>query len=148
MTNVIFFKSRSEFDAEQNLKDFVSHCRDQLTLYEDQGGFDVNTWRYDDGRKKHAMVFAKYTTVKNNYQDEPFDEPFMSFAKSYIRYSQSNKEVSSISNKMVMLRALYDALLAVHDVADVLKTDGLVQSKVTELLNKRYPGSDILFRVG
>jgi len=148
MTNVIFFKSRSEFDSEQNLKDFVSHCRDNLTLYENQGGFNVNTWRYDDGRKKHAMVFAKYTTVKNNYQDEPFDEPFMSFSKSYIRYSQSNKEVSSIGNKMILLRALHDALLAVHDVADVLQTDGLVQSKVTELLNKRYPGSDILFRVG
>jgi hypothetical protein len=148
MTNIIFFKSRSEFDAEQNIKDFVSHCRDNLTLYEDQGGFNVNIWRYDDGRKKHAMAFSKYTTVKNSYQGEPFDEPFMSFAKSYIRYSQSNKEVSSISNKIVLLRALHDALLAVHDIADVLKTDGLVQSKVTELLNKRYPGSDILFRVG
>jgi hypothetical protein len=148
MSEVTFFKLRNELNSQKNLDDFIDHCQNKLTLYEDQGGYSVDTWRYDSGRKKHAMVFSKYTENNNPYSFEPFSEPFMSFAKSYIRYRQTEQQVTSIGDKMVILRMLYDALIEIHDEANVLKTDGLVQSEITALLNARFPKSDKLFRYG
>ncbi len=148
MADIIFFKPRNKRNAEKNLNDFIDHCRNQLTLYEEQGGFAVNIWRYDDGKKAHAMNFTKHQVKQNNATTEPFEEPFQSFAKAYIRYQQSQKQVSSVGNKLILLRAVHDALMDVHGVVDIFKIDGLVQSKVRELLDQRYPGSDILFRVG
>lgn len=148
MAEIVFFKPRSELNAQQNLNDFIEHCRDKLTLYEDQGGFLVNTWHFDSGGRKYAMTFSKYKAKSNPYDFDPLDEPLLSFAKAYIRYTQSQKQVKSVSDKMVAIRALHDSLLHVHGDTDVLKTDGLVQAKIVELLNERYPGSAKLFRIG
>lgn len=148
MAEIIFFKPRAHLDAEQNLKGFIEHCRQNLTLYEDQGGFAVNLWHFVKGTSKHAMAFSKYTDESNPYSFTPMDEPFLSFAKAYVRYAQSQKQVSSVGNKLAALRAVHDALLELYGTADVLKTDGTVQSKVEDLLKERYPGSDVLFRFG
>jgi len=148
MTEIIFFQPRSELDAKQNLTDFVNHCRDNLTLYQDQGGFTVNEWHFVSGDRSFAMTFSKYSERNDPYHYEPMDEPFLSFAKAYIRYTQSENQVTSVANRMIALRLLHDALTDIHINADVLKTDGLVQEKVRELADLRYPGSDLLYRLG
>lgn len=38
MDNVIYFQPRHELTVKQNLEDFIAHCRENLTLYDDQGG--------------------------------------------------------------------------------------------------------------
>ncbi len=148
MADLIFFKPRSTLNAEQNLRDFIHHCQEKLTIYEDQGGFSSDRWHFDCGRKKHAMVFSRYTTDNNPYDFEPLAEPFMSFAKAYIRYRQSEKQVTSVGDKMVVLRTLHDALFNIYGEVSVIKTDGIVQSESMDLLNARYPKSDKLFRLG
>jgi hypothetical protein len=148
MGDVIFFSPRAEVSARQNLHNFIAYCRDELTLYEGQGGFSVNSWRYDHKGRPVAMVFAKYSENSNPYSFDPLEEPFLSFAKAYIRYEQSLNEVSSVGNKLMALRMVHDALLEVHGAADPLKIDGLVQIKVRELLDQRYPGAARLFQCG
>ncbi|MFS6537599.1 hypothetical protein V6D52_09795 [Idiomarina loihiensis] len=149
MSNVLFFQPKMELTAEQNLTDFINHCRDNLTLYEDQGGFSVNKWKYNCGRKEHAMVFSKYSKKgSSNYSFEPMDEPFLTFAKSYVRYRQSEKQVTSIGDKTAILRVLHDALLKIHGEANILLIDGTVQTEVYNLFNERYPKSAKLFRFG
>lgn len=148
MANVIYFTPRSERDGKRNLDDFVEYCRDRLTLYEDQGGFDVDTWVFDNGGRAIAMRFARYSPYNNPYAYEPLEEAFASFAKAYIRYQQSMQEVASVSDKLVALRTIHDALLEVHGEADPLKVDGLVQQRAAELLEQRYPGAAKLYHYG
>nr|WP_314899585.1 hypothetical protein [uncultured Deefgea sp.] len=148
MAEIIFFQARSALDAKQNLNNFIEHCRSELTLYEDQGGFGVDKWHYTSDGRAIAMTFSKYNEQNDPYNFEPMDEPFIFFAKAYIRYTQSEKQVKSVGNRMVVLRLLHDALIEIHGKADVLKTDGLVQQKVRDLADARYKGSAVLYRYG
>lgn len=147
MAEIVFFTPRSELDSKQNLDDFVSYCQNKLTLYEDQGGFATNLWHYNHKGKNSPMNFAKYKKAEKHQNYEPLDEPFLRFAKAYIRYLQSKKQVSSIADKLITLKALHDALIEVHGEADVLKVDGLIQLKVVDLLNARYV-YEIRYRAG
>ncbi|MFC1309474.1 MAG: hypothetical protein G8D80_04775 [gamma proteobacterium symbiont of Ctena orbiculata] len=94
------------------------------------------------------MQFGIYQGKVAQYDYEPYAEPFLSFAQSYVRYIQSNKESQAISNAMAGLQAIYDALVQIHLAPDPLKIDGLVQSRAADLLNERRPGSDTLYRIG
>ncbi len=148
MAEVIFFQPRTEFEAAKNLVDFLDHCRNKLTLYEEQGGFSVNKWVFKSAGRPYAMVFSKYSEKNDPYNFEPLDEPFMTFAKARVRYTQSHKQVKSIANQMIVLRLLNDALNTIHGQADILKTDGIVLTKMRELCDQRYPGSDLRYRLG
>ena len=88
MAEIIYFQSRSEIDAKQNLNDFICHCSDNLELYEEQGGFSANYWYFVVADRKYSMVFSKYNVKNDPYNFDPMDEPFLLFAKAWIRYSQ------------------------------------------------------------
>lgn len=148
MSKILFFQKQSELDGKQNLSDFIIHCRENLSLYEDQGGFSVNKWMFESDDRSHSMVFSKYSEKKDPYNFDPLDEPFLTFAKARIRYTQSERQVKSIGNHLIALRAVHDALKEIHGQADILKTDGLVLRKVRELIDIRYPSSDVPYRIG
>lgn len=148
MSNVIHFEPKDELTAKENLESFIVHCRDKLTLYDDQGGWQSNNWKHEQKGRSIAMTFSKYREVSNPANFDPLEEPFLSFAKSYIRYNQSIKAVSSVTNKMVALRIIHDALFEVHDDTDILKFDGLVLNKVNELTVLRISNDDRRNKVG
>lgn len=148
MSEIIFFQPRAELEAKRNLEDLINHCRDNLTLYEDQGGFKVDKWIFKSEGRSYAMAFSKYSENINSYRLDPLEEPFLTFAKARVRYTQSQNQVKSIANQMIVLRALHDGLIEVHDQADILKTDGIVMQRVRELLDARYPTSDLRYRLG
>ncbi len=148
MAEIVYFKPRPELDAQNNLKNFIVHCKTKLFLYEDQGGFLVNKWVFKSADRSYTMVFSKHSENSNSYHFEPFEEPFLSFAKARVRYTQSQQQVKSIGNQLIVLRLIYDALIAIHNDCDILNTDGLVLAKVRELCDSRYAGSDIRYRLG
>jgi len=148
VANIIYFKAKEELTAEKNLNEFIAHCRDKLRLYEDQGGWEVNTWYNVTKSRKIAIAFSKYREKSNCNDFEPLDEPFMSFAKSYIRYNQSIKSVSSIASKLVALRVLHDALIEIYSDANLLKIDGLVIDKTQQLVLERVVNKDRLNKIG
>lgn len=148
MADIIHFQPKHDITAKQNLNSFIEHCRDRLTLYDDQGGWQSNNWKHKQKSRSIAMTFSKYREKSNPANFEPLDEPFLSFAKAYIRYNQSIKAVSSIGTKMVALRMLHDALIEVHSVANVLKTDGLVIGELEVLTKQRVTNKDRRNKVG
>jgi hypothetical protein len=148
LAEIIYFQSRSELDARQNLAAFINHCRSNLTIYEDQGGFSVDKWQFKSGNRSFAMAFSKYNEKNDPYNFETLDEPFLTFAKARVRYTQSHRQVKSVGQNMIILRLLHDALIFVHGAADVLKADGLVIQKVRELADSRYPVSGLRYRLG
>ena len=148
MTNIIHFQSKDEQTAQQNLYSFIEHCRDNLTIYEDQGGWQVNSWKHLQKQRSISMTFSKYRAKSNSADFDPLDEPFLSFAKAYIRYDQSLKAVSSVTNKMVALRTLHDALVNIHGAANVLETDGLVIGELETLAKQRIQNEDRRNKIG
>lgn len=142
MNNIVIFIPRTGSSDKKNLEDFIYHCRNNLTLYEEQGGFAVNEWHYHAENRKYAMTFSKYKEYSDAYSYDPMEEPFLTFAKAYIRYRQSQKQNKNIADTMVALRTIHDALLEIHGTADVLYVDGLVQQRAFELINERFPKSD------
>lgn len=148
MAEIIFFEPKSNQSAKHNLEEFIHHCKINLNLYDEQGGWLSNTWKHKQKARSIAMTFSKYREVSNPANFEPLDEPFLSFSKAYIRYNQSIKAVSSVTNKMVALRMLHDALIAIHYSADLLNIDGLVISKLQELTQLRIENNDRRNKVG
>ena len=148
MAEVITFKSRADLTVEQNLNNFIAHCRDNLTLYNDQGGWGVNNWKHQQKSRSISMTFSKYREKSNPAHFDPLDEPFLSFAKAYIRYEQSLNPSSAISVTMAALRQFHDALVEVHNMADILNTDGLVIAKLEELTKARVSNKDRLNKIG
>lgn len=146
MAEIIHFNPKSQ-KAEKNLDDFVAHCKENLSLYEDQGGFGVNKWK-TTAKKQIAIQFNVYQGSVAQYDFSPFSEPFLSYAKSYVRYIQSIRESQAISTTMVSFQVIYEALTEIYKVPDPLKIDGLVQKRAVEILNERYPGADLLYRYG
>lgn len=138
MSNVVSFIPATAEDPEQNLFDFVAYCRDTLALYEDQGGFAVDQWIYTDRNgRKHAMRFAQYSEKTDPYNYTPFLEPYLSFAKSYVRFHQEQQQKTSIGNKTSVLAAIYDALRELSRPLDILHLDGVVVERSAELISER-----------
>lgn len=148
MADIIYFQPKAEITAKQNLEDFIVYCREKLTIYDDQGGWKSNNWKHKQKNRFIAMTFSKYRETSNPSNFDPLDEPFLFFAKAYIRYNQSLNAVSSVTNKMVALRMLNDALINVHSTAEVLKVDGLVVGELEVLTKQRVVNKDRRNKIG
>ena len=116
MADIIHFTSRAELDAEENLRDFVDVCRNQLTAYGAQLQFDENVWDITEAldlkAKNHAyrLVFSTWDTV-NDKEPSTMAEPFLSFAKAYLRYQHAIRPTKvGPSYRLAALRALESAL--------------------------------------
>ena len=146
MSNIIPFKPRHERDCARNLQEFIARARDELTLYEEQGGFTVKSWKhiYLNG-KSVSMAFTELGE-KERVEGPPMREPFSSFAKAYVREKQSLKAVNP-ANMMAVLKHVYVGLNQVHDVPDILKLDGPSLRVAVESIQTRI-GDSLRYRTG
>ncbi|CUK01025.1 hypothetical protein PH7735_02403 [Shimia thalassica] len=152
MSKVVVFIPQNDTDGARNLRDFVSFARDELTLFEDQGGFLVDKWEYKSGIHKTSVQFSQAKMQKRNLgqrENVPFEQPFMDFAKAYIRTHLTKRLTTAITKNINALRYVYAALVEIHGIPDILKLDGIVQGKAVELIeaNGRM-GPAALYRFG
>lgn len=139
MASVTVFVAPGSDNPDGALAEFISYARDVIKIYEDQGGFSVDQWTYMDVHgRKHAMRFSVWSKKNSPYSFIPFQEPFLSFAKAYVRYHQEQHEVTSIGNKTAMLAAVYDGLSHLGRSFNILALDGAVVVKAEELIRERY----------
>lgn len=138
MSNVVSLIPDTTDDPVRNLSNFIAECRDTIKIYEDQGGFGVNHWVFTDKHgRKHAMRFAKYSPISNPYNFTPFEEPYLSFAKAYVRFRQDQDEVTSVGNKTSVLAVVYDVLEQLGRDLNILAFDGAVIERASELIRER-----------
>ncbi|MGR3759258.1 hypothetical protein ACUXV3_03900 [Roseobacteraceae bacterium NS-SX3] len=152
MSNLVVFIPKNDTDGRRNLRDFIRFAREELTLFEDQGGFLVDKWRYSVGLTKVVVPFsqAKMGNRNKGQRDHtPFEQPFMDFAKAYIRTHLSKKLATTTLQNINALRYVYAALVSVHNEPNVLLVDGIVQTKVVELVEAHERMSpSVLYRFG
>lgn len=146
MSNILPFKPRHQRDCERNLKEFIARARDELTIYEEQGGFGAKSWKmvYPNG-KSMSMSFTQLG-AKARLEGASMAEPFASFAKAYVREQQSLTTVNP-SNMMSVLRHVYAGLQKVHGTVDILKLDGPSLRVAVESIEQRI-GDSLRYRVG
>ncbi|MDN8051295.1 MULTISPECIES: integrase [Burkholderia cepacia complex] len=145
MADIVAFVPQSHLDAQANMAGFIELCRTRLTSFGASLVFDADRWEVSEHIQRkgrhHALglVFSKQATSRKR-QSVMMDEPFRSFAKSYIRYQHGMRPTISLTNRMTALRALEAALLETG-TADAVRTNGHVLNRAAQLLAERLASS-------
>lgn len=135
--SILPFKSLYEVKCEQNLESFVRHARNELTIYEEDGGFESLRWyvkNKNGGRS--VMSFTQFESTRGKGDGDPFEQPYLDFARAYVREKQSFFENTPV-HMMRALKAVHFGLLEVHKKADILLLDPLVIRKAAEAVESR-----------
>lgn len=142
MSNIILFKPRRELTAEQNLADFVSLCRDELTIFGVDLEFDMMSWDISADVKLKGKtnavraVFSSWETASNK-KPTPLPEPFGAFAKAYFRYQHGFKPTKSIGSRLAAVRAL-GAALAERGISNVARVDTGTLNRAAQLIRAKF----------
>lgn len=120
MPNVINFTGKEHENPQKNLADFIHHAKNELTIYD----WSDDKWIITKGAKDIPMLFTKLGATAYNWV--LFDQPFMDFAKAYIRETQTFDEITSRNNDINALRYLFYALEKVTGTCDITRVSGEV----------------------
>lgn len=142
MSNVINFSGGKHENPLKNLTAFIYHAKTELTLY----NWDEDKWVVSKGAKDIPLVFAKHGATP--YEWTPFDQPFMDFAKAYIREVQSLNEVTSRGLDIVALRYIFDALIKVTGTCDVTRISGEVINEAANHIGARENNRTRQYQIG
>lgn len=141
MSEIVVFVPKAELDAQANLEGFIEFCRYRLTVFGKDLDFDANRWDVSETielkAKYHAvrMVFSNLeTSTKKNFV--PMQEPYLSFAKGYMRNQHAFRPTDNIPGRLVALRAL-EAALREAGTADPVRVDSHILNRATQMLKDR-----------
>lgn len=144
MADVVQFVPRAELDARGNLKEFIRLAREDLTAFGDGGAWDNDRWQQGEA----VVVFATKTAHLDSYSFAPLAEPYMQFAKAYIRYRFSHKPVKSMAMMLQAIRCLEGALLSSCGSADIALLNGAVMDVCAEKCREYYRSADVRHKTG
>jgi hypothetical protein len=153
MAETIIFTPRAELDAVENLHAFVNMCRTKLTVFGTDLPFDEISWDVTEtvqlkghGNKRVRIYFSTQGTVDDDVPTA-MAEPFLSFAKSYVRYMQGMRPTKVIAFRVAALRALEVALTAVGEAPNPVKVDGGVLNRAAQSIADRF-AEGTAYRIG
>jgi hypothetical protein len=114
-TNIIRFKPRAALEAERNLRRFIDLCRDELTVFGADLPFDENTWDVSDfvhvkGKAGQRRIVFSIVPPGRAGSGVAFEEPYLSFAKAYMRHEFAVRRKWFIEVGINALRVLYRAM--------------------------------------
>ena len=135
MNNTIFFQVHE--NPKSSLENFITFCKNKLTAF-GSDCWDNNQWRDTFNLHNIQVRFSTDRVKSTSYQYEPLSEPFIDFAKAYIRYVYSQQPIRQLSRHMESLRMVEMALYNVKGNCDILQLDNLVINEVEILVLKKY----------
>lgn len=153
MSEVILFRPKAELDAAGNLAGFVESCRNDLTVFGADLPFDENVWDVSSsislkghGNKRIRMVFSSFGTV-NATSPSPMTEPFLGFAKAFMRYMHGFRPTMGFGPRLAALRVLEAALAEQGDIPNPIKIDAHVLNRAAQLTSEHYTEA-VAYRIG
>lgn len=146
MTQIITFKPKHEVECEKNLIDFIERAKHDLSIYEDQGGFNSDNWKVISKNGRTLSMHFTGPKPQGKKTGELMLQPFKDFAKAYMRDLQTWKERNP-AQYMVVLKTIYETLIETNGKADILDFNGTSLRKTTESLEHRL-SKDALYRAG
>lgn len=153
MSEVILFRPKAELDVAGNLAGFVESCRNDLTVFGADLPFDENVWDVSSsislkghGNKRIRMVFSSFGTV-NATNPLPMTEPFLGFAKAFMRYMHGFRPTMGFGPRLAALRVLEAALAEQGDIPNPIKIDAHVLNRAAQLTSEHYTEA-AAYRIG
>jgi len=142
MSNVINFSGGVHENPQKNLADFIRHAQTEYTLYD----WSEDKWIVRKGAKDVSLIFARHGATA--YEWEPFDQPFMDFAKAYIREVQTFNEVTSRNLDVIALRYIFKALEKVTGTCDITRVSGEVINEAANHIDAREGNKARQYQIG
>lgn len=153
MAELVLFQPKAELDAFENLRGFIDSCRTELTVFGADLPFDDNVWDITNsinlkghGNKRHRLVFSSLETVNDN-SPSSMTEPFLSFAKAYMRYMQGFRPVVGAGPRLTALRALDRSLRESFGDPNPVRTDMLTFNRAAQMIIDKYSAT-AAYRMG
>lgn len=146
MGEVVHFQPRAEANADQNLHEFIRLCREDSTALGSLLIFDDNVWEVGQALalkgKTHEqrIVFSSWATAAEA-MPVSMSEPFLSFAKAYLRYQHGARKTKAISGRLAALRALEAALIEGGAGANPTACRPDILNRAAQLLRDRFSAS-------
>ncbi|HET7332902.1 hypothetical protein [Dyella sp.] len=144
MTNLMQFVPRPDADVEANLTEFIRFTRDELSVFGGSEKWGNIVWRQDDT----VAVFATKLARLKAYTRTPLAQPFMEFAKAYVKYRYSHRPVRSVGQWLSALRCLEAALFSVHGRADISLLNAVVMDVSAEKCRELFPSETSWLKTG
>lgn len=146
------FSPKANLDASANLAAFVAMCRTQLTVFGTDLPFEDMAWDVTDtvqlkghGKKRVRIFFSTQETVDDKIPTQ-MAEPYLSFAKAYVRYMQGMRPTKNPAFRIAALRAL-DASLRQGGYSNPIKVDGGTFNRAARIIADRLSKATA-YRVG
>lgn len=150
--SLVVFIPRAERDAAENLREFIAMSRSHLTIFGAGLRFDDMAWDVTDttqlkahGKNRVRICFSTQETV-NDVLPTQMSEPFVSFAKAYVRYMQGMRPTKNPAFRVTALRAL-DAAFRMSGHLIPVMMDGDTFNRAARIIAERLSGSTA-YRVG
>ncbi len=144
MPEIVYFKSRAQLNAKQNLAEFVRLCRDDLTVFGVDLPFDTNVWditKYTTkkGRSKTTrIIFSNESKLKARPDTSTMPADFLPFAKAYFRYSYGLNPTTAWSKRLAALRALGRTLYEEGHGGDVTAVSHDILTETCNHIIRKY----------
>lgn len=146
-TKLSVFKPLKEVSAQENLAAFISHCRNEVTAFGADLDWESHRWdltAYIHLKAKRSairIVFNCWVSSKPGTKDlQPLSEPYLSFAKSYIRYQHALRPTKSFERRLLAIRALAYASME-RSSSQIHALDRAVFNRAAQLIAERYSAS-------
>ncbi len=142
MAEIVHFVPRAELEAEENMKGFVDVCRSRLTVFGADLNFDSNVWDVSAALEikksvRQRLIFSNWNTVGNR-QWIPMAEPFLWFAKAYVRYQHAHRPTKSVSQRLAALRAIELALSENVEPSDPIMITAQILNRASQLCVAKF----------
>lgn len=153
MAELILFTPKAELDAAANLCGFVDMCCNKLTVFGSDLPFQQDIWDVTEavatkgkGNKRERIIFSNAATVGERDQ-VMMQEPFLSFAKAYVRYMHGLRPTKIIHNRVAALRTIEAALSENGSTPNPVQIDTRVLNRAAQLIVARF-SDGAAYRVG
>ena len=150
---IVVFRGSDELDAEANLREYIRVARDEMTALGADLPFDENIWdvtRYmvkpgHTGTRKRLLFRQFDDTHRNSFV--PMREPFVTFAKSYVRHEHALSPTRVVDSRLAALRALETALAESRARPNVVNANSSVFNRAAQLLQEKK-GEQFAYQAG
>lgn len=128
MSQSKYYSVNEDFSSEEILFDFINMAKNDLEIFGKDLLFDSNIWDITEtnpGKQntRQNIIFSNLECSKefNKFTIDnltPLKEPFLSFAKAYLRYKQGMEPVKSLIPLITSMRLLEQALIEMTQTAN------------------------------
>jgi len=150
-SKVLLFKPREEYTVDQNMSAFIDFAKNELILWGDNLDWNSLVWditghfEFRGRNEKVHIIWANLETCGKNikkHERVAIKEPLLSFAKAYIRYTQSLKKKRVIDALISAFRILEVVLVDQVKIADIKYISPNVLNSACDIVKKRYTRGD------